>query len=112
MAHRVQNAPCQAWMPDGPPHTTHDKGAGKSKIHDQPDYTTHGQPVDERNYKNPVPGIVLPCFFDEGEYCCYRQAGVAQRIDKIKNARIPFSVCIRFQYALLSTLLLVQQVDI
>ena len=112
MANGVQDAPRQAWVFHGPPDTAHNKGTGEGKIHDQPDDTTYSQPVHERNNYYPVPGIVLSCLFNEGEYSSYRQAGIAQGIDKIDDAPEPFPVCFRFQHALLSTLPLVRQAGV
>src|SRR5215469_7392587 len=99
----VENTPRQLWILDAPPDAAHDKCAGKGKVHDEPDNTTHSQPVDEANRNNPVPGIVLSNLFYECQHHSYSQAGVTQRIDKVHNTPEPFSVRLLYQCVLLST---------
>ncbi len=60
MANSIQDAPCQAWMLDGPPDAARNEGTGKREIDDQPDDAAYREPIDKAYDNNPVPGIMLP----------------------------------------------------
>src|SRR6516165_4662237 len=109
MTHSIHNTPSQVGMSYGPPGAPPDEDTGKSKIHYQPDYTTHRYPVDERNHNNPVPSVMLPCLYNESKYDCCSQAWITQWVDKIDNPPEPISVCLQFQFTLLWTPPLVRQ---
>src|SRR6266581_7219717 len=110
MPNSIHNTPGQARMSNSPPGTPPDEDTGKGKINHQPDYTSYGYPVDERNNNNPVPWVVLPSLFDECQHDGHSQTRITQWVNEIDNAPEPFSVCLHFQFALLSTLPLVRQV--
>src|SRR5579875_189273 len=96
--HSIENTPCQARMTDGPPEATANKRAGEGEIDNEPDNAAHGKPVEERNHDNPVPGIMLPYFFNEGQYGGNCQAWIAERIDQVNKPSKPFfPACFLFQ---------------
>jgi hypothetical protein len=110
MPNSIHNAPGQPGVPNGPPDTSPQENTGESEIDYQPNYSTHSRPVYKRNDNNPVPWVVLPGFYNEGKHDCHSKARITKWVDKIDYAPEPISVCLHFQFALLSTLLLVWQV--
>src|SRR5712692_3148615 len=103
MTNSVENTPGQPRVLHSPPETAHEKCAGESKVHYQPDDASHSQPVDKPNYNDPIPGIALARLFYKGQDSSNGEARITQGIDKVQNTPEPLlAAYLRFQYELLS----------